>query len=221
LELKKKFLKIQNAPDFSKMMQIICNFRFWKIRLFKKYRTIFFQTTKWLHISKWRRPLQFLRFWTTIFLFFNRFSKKNMFWKHNFISCPFLVVCWFLFSKWRKFSDFLYFSSSSGVLNFKLLKLLCQNMIYWIFINKSWKQSLIIKARWRVVLKRCSLLYNICVLNRFQNLNTFWKSLIMMYKISLVGSFKIATNPIWRHLVHFRFWPIVFAFSNRCMYDFT
>jgi hypothetical protein len=52
--------KLLNAPDLSKIMQIISNFGFWKIRLFKKYHvTIFFKTTKWLNNSKWRRPLQF------------------------------------------------------------------------------------------------------------------------------------------------------------------
>jgi hypothetical protein len=36
-----------NAPDFSKMMQIICNIGFWKIKLFKKYhKTIFFSNYK-------------------------------------------------------------------------------------------------------------------------------------------------------------------------------
>jgi hypothetical protein len=44
-------------------------------------------------------------------------------------------------------------------------------------------------------------------LNRFKKMNTFWKSLNMMYEISLVGHFKITANPRWRHLVHFRFWP--------------
>jgi hypothetical protein len=35
-----------------------------------------------------------------------------------------------------------------------------------------------------------------------------------MYENSLVGRFKMAANPRWRHLVHFRFWPIVSAFFN-------
>jgi hypothetical protein len=47
-----------------------------------------------------------------------------------------------------------------------------------------------------VVLKFCSLLYNFC---SFVNsaVNTFWKSLNMMYENSLVGRFKMAANPRW------------------------
>jgi hypothetical protein len=32
------------------------------------------------------------RFWTTTFVFLNRFSKQNMFWKHNFIIYPLSLV---------------------------------------------------------------------------------------------------------------------------------
>jgi hypothetical protein len=48
------------ASDLSKMMQIICNFGFWKIRLFKNIiQQFFFLFTKWLNNSKWRRPLKY------------------------------------------------------------------------------------------------------------------------------------------------------------------
>jgi hypothetical protein len=115
------------------------------------------------------------RFWTQTFVFFNRFSKQNIFWKHNFISYSFSLVRWFLLSKWWdytrwRFSDFLciFSTSGSGVLNFKLLNLLFQKMIYEISINKSWKQIFNkktrwrINSRWRVVLKLCSLLDDVC-----------------------------------------------------------
>jgi hypothetical protein len=156
------------------MMQIICNFGIWKIRLFKKYHrtNFFFKLHNGWIIQNGADHYNF-RFWTTTFVFFNRFSNQNMFWKHNFKSYPFSLVGWFLFSKWLKysrwrFSNFLWFSSSSGVLNCDLLNLLFQNMIYQTSINKSWKQSFNKKtrwrnnSRWRVVLKFCSLLYNFC-----------------------------------------------------------
>jgi hypothetical protein len=52
-------------------------------------------------------------------------------------------------------------------------------------------------------------------LNWFLKMNTFWKCFEMMYEISIVWRFKMVANPRWRHLVHFRFWPIVFVFLNR------
>jgi hypothetical protein len=128
-------------------MQIIGNFGFWKIGLFKKYhRTIclFKLQNGWI-FQNGADHYNF-RSWTITLVFFNRFENQNMFWKHNFISYLFPLVRWFSFSKWQKyprwrFSIFLWFSSSSGVLNCILLKLLFQNMIYFIFISKSWKQN--------------------------------------------------------------------------------
>jgi hypothetical protein len=101
-------------------MQIICNFGFWKIGVFKKYhRNIFLFKLQndWI-IQNGADHYNF-RSWTITFVFFNRFENQNMFWKPNFISYLFSLVWWWLkYSRWR-FSDFLCFSSR---LNCKLFK---------------------------------------------------------------------------------------------------
>jgi hypothetical protein len=136
------------------MMQIICNFGIGRLDYLKNIIEHFFflkLQNGWI-IQNGADQYNF-RFWTTTFVFFSRFSNQNMFWKHNFISI-FTYLMIFIF-KWRKcsrwrFSKNLWFSSSSGVLNCKLLNLLFQDMIYQTSMNKSWKQNFNKKTRWRI-----------------------------------------------------------------------
>jgi hypothetical protein len=131
-------------------MQIICNFGFWKIGLFKKYyRTTFlFKLQNGCIIQNGADHYDF-RSWTITFVFFNRFYKLSIF------------ACFMIFiikmADIFKLAFFRFFMLFFKL--WKLLKLLFQNMIS---MSKSWKQNFNkktrwrINLRWRVVLKFCS-----------------------------------------------------------------
>jgi hypothetical protein len=161
-------------------MQIIFNFGFWKI----------------LQNGDDHYNLWTTNSWTTTFVFFNRFSKKKLileaqFYKLSIFTC--LMIFIFKMAEIFKMAFFILFF---------------QNIIYWISINKSCKQSFNKKTRWQinsrwcVILKICSLLYNFCsfepIFKSEYILEMPWDDVWVL----LGWCFKIATNPIWRHLVY-------------------
>jgi hypothetical protein len=146
--------KPENAPDLWKIMQIIFNFRFWKIRLFKKYhRTFFFKLQNGYIIQNGADHYNF-HSWTTIFVFFNRFGNL-----YKLSILKFSLIFIFKMAEIFKmaFSDFLYFIQLHTGHFFKL-KITYSEENYKIkFIFDTWKY--IIALRNNCVCKKTDLVY--------------------------------------------------------------